>query len=140
MTTVPYKEIMKMHKFTYENTYQDQLPVKVEFTIPSDASLDDMCEEFTNYLKAIGYSIPNGEVLDFVPEDGYSSKGWDSFEPNVTDDFNPRGFDEYGNYGENNPPLGETKKKLWDATPEEWNNAYKNVTVTCNGAKFQGKE
>ena len=128
-----------MHKFTYENTYPDQLPITVEFTIPSDASLDEMCMEFTNYLKAIGFHVPEGETLDFVPEDGYTKKGWDSFEPNVTDDFNPRGFDEYGNYGENNPPLGETKKKLWDATPEEWNNAYKNVTVTCNGVKFQGK-
>ena len=73
-----------MHKFSYENTYPDQLPVTVEFTIPSDASLDDMCQEFTNYLRAIGFHIPEGKSLDFVPEDGYSSKGWDSFEPDVT--------------------------------------------------------
>src|SRR5210317_72135 len=114
-----------MHKFIYENTYPEQLPVKVEFTIPSDASLDDICEEFTNYLKAIGYSIPNGEVLDFVPEDGYSSKGWDDFfksEP-APEDFEPR-------------PVEETRKKLWDATPEDWNNAYKSVTVSYNGVKY----
>jgi len=101
-----------MHKFSYENTYPDQLPVTVEFTIPSDASLDDMCQEFTNYLRAIGFHIPEGKSLDFVPEDGYSSKGWDSFESNATEDFGV-----------------EHRKKLWDATPQEWNNAYQNVTV-----------
>ena len=91
-----------MHKFTYENTYPDQLPVTVEFTIPSDASLDDMCQEFTNYLRAIGFHIPEGKLLDFVPEDGYSSKGWDSF---------------------------ESRNGIDNATPQEWNNAYQNVTV-----------
>jgi len=68
-----------MHKFSYENTYPEQLPVTVEFTIPSDASLDDMCQEFTNYLKAVGFHIPEGKALDFVPEDGYTDKGWDDF-------------------------------------------------------------
>ena len=127
-----------MHRFIMENDYPNQLSTKVEFTVPSDADLTEMCEQFTLYLKACGYSIPEGETLDFVPEDGYSDRGWDDLQT-ATDDFNPRGFNEYGNYGENNPPLGETKKKLWDATPEEWNNAYKNVTVTCNGMKFQNE-
>ena len=95
-----------MHKFTYENTYPDQLPVKVEFTIPSDADLNDMCEEFTNYLKAIGFHIPEGKCLDFVPEDGYTDKGWDDF------------FDKKNN-----------RSSIDDATPMEWNNAYKNVKV-----------
>lgn len=121
-----------------ENDYPNQLSTKVEFTVPSDADLTEMCEQFTLYLKACGYHVPEGETLDFVPEDGYSNRGWDDLQT-ATDDFNPRGFNEYGNYGENNPPLGETKKKLWDATPEEWNNAYKNVTVTCNGMKFQNE-
>ena len=102
-----------MHKFIYENDYSNQLPIKVEFTIPSDADLTDMCLEFTNYLKAIGFYIPEGKALDFVPEDGYSSEGWDSFEPDVSEDFDPR-----------------PKKKLWDATPEDWNNAYQNIKVT----------
>ena len=95
-----------MHKFTYENTYPDQLPVTVEFTIPSDADLNDMCEEFTNYLKAIGFHIPEGKYLDFVPEDGYTDKGWDDF------------FDKKNN-----------RSSIDDATPMEWNNAYKNVKV-----------
>lgn len=101
------------HKFTYENTYPDQLPVKIEFNIPSDADLNDMCQEFTNYLKAVGFHIPEGEYLDFVPEEGYTDKGWDDFfdkKNSVTEDFEPR-------------------KKLWDATPQAWNNAYQNVTV-----------
>ena len=123
-----------MHKFIMENDYQGQLSTKVEFTIPSDADLNDMCEQFTLFLKACGYSIPEGHVLDFTPEDGYGEKGWDSFfsDGTSTEDVEPRKFDEYGFYGENNPPVGEgetQRKKLWDATPEEWNQAYKNVTV-----------
>ena len=88
-----------MHKFSCENTYPNQLSTKVEFTIPSDADLTDMLEQFELYLKAVGFSF-DGNV-DIVP------------------------VDEYGNYGENNPPVGESKKKLWDATPEEWNAAAK---------------
>jgi hypothetical protein len=109
-----------MHKFIMENDYQGQLSTKVEFTIPSDADLTDMCEQFTLFLKACGYSIPEGEYLDFTPEDGYSSEGWDSMET-ATEDFNPR------NPIDTAPDIG--KKKLWDATPQEWNNAYQNVTV-----------
>ena len=44
-----------MHKFIYENDYEQQLNTKVEFNIPSDADLTDMLEEFQNYLKAIGF-------------------------------------------------------------------------------------
>ena len=109
-----------MHKFIMENDYQEQLQTKVEFTVPSEADLTDMCEQFTLFLKACGYSIPEGEYLDFTPEDGYSSEGWDSMET-ATEDFNPR------NPLDTPPDIG--KKKLWDATPEEWNNAYQNVTV-----------
>ena len=36
--------------------------------------------------------------------------------------MNEKGFDEYGNYGENNGPVGDwtTRKSIDDATPEEW--------------------
>ena len=39
--------------------------------------------------------------------------------------MNEKRFDEYGNYGENNPPVGvvprkEGAKSIDDATPEEW--------------------
>jgi len=90
-----------MHKFVYENDYEGQLSTKVEFTIPSDASLDDMLEEFQNYLKATGF-VFDGNV-DIVP--AYEAVN--------------------------------SKKKLWDATPEEWNEAYKNVTVKFNGQKIE---
>ena len=79
-----------MHKFSYENTYPEQLPTTVEFTVSSDASLTDMLEQFELYLKAVGFNFDGN--LDIVPED--------RFDDTVR-------FDEYGNYGENNPPVGE---------------------------------
>ena len=98
---------------TTDDTHKEFTAVEnIEFTLHQDATLVEMVEAFTSFLKASGYHIPNGEYLDFVPEDGYSSKGWDSFESNATEDFGV-----------------EPRKKLWDATPQEWNNAYQNVTV-----------
>ena len=58
-----------MHKFSYENDYEQQLNTKVEFSIPSDADLTDMLEEFQNYLKAIGFRF-DGNV-DIVPEHSF---------------------------------------------------------------------
>ena len=84
-----------MHKFIYENDYEQQLNTKVEFSIPSDADLTDMLEEFQNYLKAIGFCF-DGNV-DIVPEH--------SFDDTV-------------------------RTSIDYATPEQWNNAYKNVKVT----------
>jgi len=77
-----------MHKFSYENTYPEQLPVKVEFTVPSDADLNDMLEQFELYLKAVGFSFDGN--IDIV----------------------------------------NVRNSIDDATPEEWNQAYKNVKVT----------
>ena len=109
------------HKFIYENTYPEQLSTKVEFTVPSDADLNDMCEEFTNYLRAVGFHIPQGNYLDFVNDDGDTEKGWDDFfekENTVTEDFDPK--DE---------PFKPFAYSINSATPQEWNNAYRNVTV-----------
>jgi len=120
-----------MHKFIYENDYQEQLSTKIKFTIPSDADLTDMCEQFTLFLKACGYSIPEGEYLDFTPEDGYSSEGWDSFEEKLDPDERDWEYDCEGNKvvkGDFTTAYNPNKK-LWDATPQEWNNAYQNVTV-----------
>lgn len=50
-----------MHKFSYENTYPNQLPTTVEFTVSSDANLNDMLEQFELYLKAVGFSF-NGNI------------------------------------------------------------------------------
>ena len=77
-----------MHKFSYENTYPEQLPVKVEFTVPSDADLNDMLEQFELYLKAVGFNFDGN--IDIV----------------------------------------NVRNSIDDATPEEWNQAYKNVKVT----------
>jgi len=84
-----------MHKFSYENTYPEQLSVKVEFTVPSDADLNDMLEQFELYLKAVGFNFDGN--LAIVPE---------------------HSFDE------------TVRNSIDDATPEEWNQAYKNVKVT----------
>jgi hypothetical protein len=39
--------------------------------------------------------------------------------------MNEKRFDEYGNYGENNPPVG-VRNSIDDATPEEWNAVNRN--------------
>ena len=84
-----------MHKFSYENTYPEQLPTTVEFTVSSEASLTDMLEQFELYLKAVGFNFDGN--LAIVPE---------------------HSFDE------------TVRNSIDDATPEEWNQAYKNVKVT----------
>jgi len=132
-----------MHKFTseYGEGYQ---PEKIEITVSRDASLTEMVESFTYYLKACGYHIPEGEALDFVPEDGYSSEGWDNM-GTVTEDFDPRGG--MGDIGEpvfekgypSYDAVNSRGSSIDDATPEDWNNAYRSVTVTSNGIKLSDK-
>ena len=113
-----------MHKFICEtaDSHKQYTAVEsIEFVLHEDASLDEMCEAFTSYLRAVGYHIKDGHILDIVPEDGYNEQGWDSFfeREGATEDFTPRDV------------------SIDDATVQDWNNAYKNVTVTYNGVKFQ---
>ena len=108
--------IMDFGKITFSRKYDDG--EYITHSVSGESSLPDVVEAFTYFLKGCGYQIPNGEALDFVPEDGYSSEGWDSMET-VTDDFDPRGG--MGDIG------------IDSATPEEWNKAYQNVTMTYNG-------
>ena len=112
-----------MHKFEWENPYFDQEPRKIVIEVGQDASLTEMLEAFQSYLKAVGYGFDGN--LDIVPEDSFDD---------THRGYNPQEkFDEYGNYGENNPPVGDSpRKKLWDATQEEWNEAYK-FTMNYNG-------
>ena len=35
----------------------------------SEATLDDVLSAFTGFLRAVGYSIPENEFLDFIKED-----------------------------------------------------------------------
>ena len=79
---------------------------RVEFQVRDNSDLDEMCDAFENFLKANGYHF-DGNV-DIVPE---------------------HSFDEHTKYT-GDGTYEESKKKLWDATPEEWNQAYKNVKVT----------
>ena len=99
-----------MHKFSYENTYPEQLPTTVEFTVSSEASLTDMLEQFELYLKAVGFNF-DGNV-DIVPEH--------SFDDTVREPVFEKGYPSY--------EAVNSQKKLWDATTEEWNKAY-NVTM-----------
>jgi len=50
-----------MHKFCYENDYEGQLNTTVEFSVPSDADLDEMIEQFQLYLKSVGYNF-DGDI------------------------------------------------------------------------------
>jgi uncharacterized protein YkuJ len=46
-----------------------------------------------------------------------------------------KGFDEYGNYGENNGPVGDwtTRKSIDDATPEEWDAVFESYRKSGGG-------
>ena len=86
-----------MYKFIFEDTEKEQNSIfdpyhtkRVEFQVRDNSSLDEMLDAFENFLKANGYHF-DGHV-DIVNE--------------YTSDDTVR-FDEYGNYGENNPPVGE---------------------------------
>ena len=43
-----------------------QTPRKVEITMYGQATLDDVAENFTYFLKAVGYHIPENCELDWV--------------------------------------------------------------------------
>ena len=75
-----------MHKFSYENTYPNQLPTTVEFTVPSDADLTDMLEHFELYLKAVGFSF-DGNV-DIVPEHGFEDTVRNSIDDATPEEWN----------------------------------------------------
>lgn len=42
---------------------------KIEFVVEEDASLDEVLEDFQNFLRACGYVIEYNKVLDFVDMD-----------------------------------------------------------------------
>ena len=125
------------HKFICEtaDAHKKYTAVEnIEFVLHEDASLDEMCDAFTSYLKAVGYHIKDGHILDIVPEDGYNEQGWDSFfaKEGTTEDFNPRD-DEYDEAQED---WSNKHVSIDEASVQDWNNAYKSVTVTYNGVKY----
>jgi hypothetical protein len=115
-----------MYKFIFEDTEKEQNSIfdpyhtkRVEFQVRDNSSLDEMLDAFENFLNANGYHF-DGNV-DIVPEDSMEldpdKRDWQyDCEGNkvVKGDFTT---------------MYKPKKKLWDATPEEWNQAYKNVTM-----------
>src|SRR6056300_1339155 len=105
---------MDFGKITFSRSYEDG--EYITHSVSGESSLPDVVEAFTYFLKGCGYQIPNGEALDFVPEDGYSSEGWDSMET-TTEDFDPR--QTQMNFG----------SSIDSATYQDWNNAYRNVNV-----------
>ena len=100
-----------MHKFEWVNPYDDQEPRKVTIEVGQDADLTEMLEAFEDYLKAVGYYVDG--CVDIVPEH--------SSDETVREPVFEKGYPSY--------EAVNSKKKLWDATPQEWTNAYQNVTV-----------
>lgn len=124
---------MDFGKITFSREYDNG--EYVTHSIGGESSLPDVIDAFSYFLKGCGYYIPEGEYLDFAPEDGYNSEGWDSFEEKLDPDERDWEYDCEGNKvvkGDFTKAY-QPKKKLWNATPQEWNNAYKNVTVKFNG-------
>lgn len=113
-----------MYKFIFEDTEKEQNSIfdpyhtkRIEFQVRDNSSLDEMLDAFENFLKANGYHF-DGHV-DIVNED--------------TSDDTVR-FDEYGNYGENNPPVGDSPVfekgyPSYDAV----NRDYRDVKITYSG-------
>ena len=101
-----------MYKFIFEDEehidkWSDPYHTKrVEFQVRDGSNLDEMLDAFENFLKANGYHF-DGNV-DIVQEED------ESYESRI--DYNM--WDQKTNYS------------LDSATPEEWNQAYKNVKVT----------
>jgi hypothetical protein len=111
-----------MYKFIFEDTEKEQNSIfdpyhtkRVEFQVRDNSSLDEMLDAFENFLKANGYHF-DGNV-DIVPEDSME----------IDPDKREWEYDCEGNKVVKGDftKLYKPKKKLWDATPEEWNAAFK---------------
>lgn len=45
---------------------RDAGPSSISMTMPGDASLDEVLEELTYFLRGCGFHVPEGSLLDFV--------------------------------------------------------------------------
>jgi hypothetical protein len=45
-------------------------PSAVRVALPADATLEHLIEEFTTFMRACGYHVPDGAFLDFVDSSG----------------------------------------------------------------------
>jgi len=57
-----------MYKLIYCDK-EDGITADIEFTIPSDPSISEMCEYFDRFLKAAGYYPPENATLEYVVEE-----------------------------------------------------------------------
>jgi len=53
-------------KFIKTERYANQDRFKVEMEVHDESSLDEVLEDFTNFLRACGYTIEYNKVLDLV--------------------------------------------------------------------------
>jgi hypothetical protein len=57
---------------SYRFSYEDDSPSrKISVEAPDDASLDNILEVFVCYLKATGFTVPEGSQLHFLDEGSF---------------------------------------------------------------------
>ena len=53
-------------KFIKEDRYANQNRTKIEMEVHDECTLDEVLVEFTNFLRACGYTIDYNSMLDIV--------------------------------------------------------------------------
>lgn len=61
-----------MMQFIYQF---DEFSPKVSIELGADAAIPEALEAFESFLKAAGYSIPEGHIIDIIPEDPTNTEG-----------------------------------------------------------------
>jgi hypothetical protein len=56
-------------KFIKEDRYANQNRTRIEMEVHDECTLDEVLEEFQNFLRACGYVIDYDKVLDLVKAD-----------------------------------------------------------------------
>jgi hypothetical protein len=56
-------------KFIKEDRYANQNRTKIEMEVHDESTLDEILDEFQNFLRACGYVIEYNKVLDLVDMD-----------------------------------------------------------------------
>jgi hypothetical protein len=99
---------------------------RVEIVVETDACLAEMCDAFQLFLKANGYNFEGN--VEIVPEDGFEQDivDYKSMQQDVTE-LNGDGNRERGRYGEDTTKYQPKQTSLWDAKPEEWDEASRNI-------------
>ena len=56
-------------KFIKTERYANQDRIKIEMEVHDESTLDEVLEEFQNFLRACGYTIEYNKMLDIVDMD-----------------------------------------------------------------------